>query len=412
VTQLPTLDSDPVLELTEYREVEEVLRRGREFLAAGTMAASSEFVHGTLVAIDGREHLARRRALMRMINPTRPWGAEGTLMDEVFADDVARLEATVEPVDGLLHFDLVEFLRGVIWRFTANFVGIDGIDSHEQTARFAALALPLVSGITIQYMPEEQRPEALERFRQAQATIREELFDPSLERRKALVAAGTPEEDLPGDLLTSLLKADPPASDELIFTEAVQLLAASVNNPVLQGTLAIDDLLRWLEAHPEDRVRTGERAFLNAAVKETLRLHRATRPYLSRRAAADVTLESTGRVISQGTLVAGYLMAADHDPSVFGADAGEYNPHRVLADPEVAHFGLAFGAGPHVCVGRPMLLWEQGNETSQGAQTKVIRFLLEWGVQTDPDGVQTLQRERGSHRYTRYDVVVPAASPS
>ena len=412
MTQSTTDGSCPVLELTEYREVEEILRRGRDFLAGGTVADSSEFSHGTLVSIDGREHLARRRALMRMINPSRPWGAEGTLLDEVFADDLAHLEATVEPVDGLVHFDLVEFLRGIIWRFTASFVGIDGIDSHEQTTRFVALAVPLVSGITIQYTPEGEREEALERFRRAQATIREELFDPSLERRRALVEAGTSDEELPGDLLTSLLKADPPASDDLIFTEAVQLLAASVNNPVLQATLAIDDLLRWLETHPEDRVRTGERAFLNAAVKETLRLHRATRPYLSRRAAADVTLESTGRTIAAGTLVAGYLMEADRDTSVFGTDAEFYNPHRTVADPKVAHFGLAFGAGPHVCIGRPMLLWEQGDETSQGAQTKVVRFLLERGVRADPDGVQTLQRERGSHRFTRYDVVIDARAAS
>lgn len=407
-----TKGSCPVVELTEYREVEEILRRGRDFLAAGTVADSSEFTHGTLVSIDGREHLARRRALMRMINPSRPWGAEGTLLDEVFADNVARLEATVEPVDGLLHFDLVEFLRGIIWRFTANFVGIDGVDGHEQTTRFVALAVPLVSGITIQYMPEDQRAEALEKFRTARTTIREELFDPSLERRKALVAAGTPEEELPGDLLTSLLKADPPASDELIFTEAIQLLAASVNNPVLQAALAIDELLRWLEQHPEDRARTGERAFLNAAVKETLRLHRATRPFLSRRAAADVTLESTGRVIHEGTLVAGYLMEADHDKSVFGEDADSFNPHRTLTDPKVAHFGLAFGAGPHVCIGRPMLLWEQGDETSQGAQTKILRFLLERGVRKDPDGRHPMENERGSHRFTRYDVTVPAVAPS
>ncbi|WP_433502908.1 cytochrome P450 [Pseudonocardia halophobica] len=398
------------MELTEYREVEEILRRGRDFLAGGTVAESSEFAHGTLVSIDGREHLSRRRALMRMINPSRPWGADGTLMDEVFADNLAHLEATVKPVDGLLHFDLVEFLRGIIWRFTASFVGIDGVDSPEQTSKFVSLAVPLVAGITIQYMPEDQRATALEKFRVARTTIREELFDPSLERRRALVASGLSDDELPGDLLTSLLKADPPVADDLIFTEAVQLLAASVNNPVLQATLAIDDLQRWLDEHPEDRAKTGERAFLNAAVKETLRLHRATRPFLSRRAASDVTLESTGRVIPKGTLVAGYLMEADHDKSIFGDDAESYNPHRIPSDPKVAHFGLAFGAGPHVCIGRPMLLWEQGNDTSQGAQTKLLRFLLARGVRRDPNGEQTMQRERGSHRFTRYDVTIPVPS--
>ncbi|WP_433502970.1 cytochrome P450 [Pseudonocardia halophobica] len=402
-----TQGSQTLIELTDYRELEEALKRGRELVLEGTKAESDEFVHGTLIAVDGREHLNRRRALMRMINPSQPWGAEGKLIDEVFADNLQRVLETVEPVDGVRRFDLVDFLRRIIWRFTAKFVGIDGIDDDEQTGRFVKLAVPVVSGLSIEYLPEDKRAEVLEIARNARKAIREELFDPSLERRRALIAAGAGEDELPADLLTSLLQADTPSSDDMIFKEAIQLLAASVNNPVLQLTLSLDDVTTWLDEHPEDCARISDREFVNAAVKETLRLHRASRPYLVRRAVKEITLETTGRVIPEGAWVAGYLMEADHDESVFGANPEAYDPYRVLNDPKVPHFGLAFGAGPHVCIGRPMLLWEQGNPESQGVQTKVLRFLLENGVRRDADGVQSLESERGSHRFTHYDVIVP-----
>lgn len=405
MTQTTTWDPTTFVQLTDYREVEEVLRRGRDFVLEGTKAESDEFARGTLIAIDGREHLARRRALMKMIGPRQPWGPEGTLLDEVFADNLRRIEQTAPTRDGGYRFDLVDFAKRIIWRVAAAFVGIDGVDTDEQVARFVALAVPVVTGLSIEYVPEAHREGALRDAREARARIREELFEPSLRRRKDLLANGA--EDLPADLLTSMLQSDVRHDDDMVFKEAIQLLAASVNNPVFQATWALDDLLPWLEAHPEDRARIGERDFLNKAVKETLRLHRASRPHLVRIAVADTTLESTGRVIPAGTWVSGYLMEADHDRTVFGPDADRYDPHRTPLDPRVAPFGVAFGAGPHVCIGRPLLLWEQGDESAQGIQTKLLRLLLANGVRRDPDGVQDLQEERGSHRYTRYDVVMP-----
>jgi cytochrome P450 len=404
MSQATEWDSQTFLELTEYREVEEVLRRGREFVLEGTKAESDEFVHGTLIALDGRPHLNRRRALMRMINPRQPWGAEGTLIDEVLAHNLARIESTVRPKDGAYHFDLVTFARQIIWRFTAAFVGIDGIEDDDAVARFVELATPVVAGLSIEYHPPHRRPELLATTREARAAIREEVFNPSLARRKAALAAG---EELPADLLTSLLRSDSGDSDDMIFNEAIQLLAAAVNNPVLQLTWALDDVLRWLEEHPDDRARIGEKSFLNAAVAETLRLHRSSRPYLVRITVADTTLESTGRFIPAGTWIAGYLMAADHDTSVFGDDADVYNLDREPVDPKTAHFGLAFGAGPHLCIGRPMLVWEQGSEDHQGIQTKLLRALLARDARPDPAGVQKLESEPWSHRYTRYDVIMP-----
>lgn len=412
MNQSATWEPDTFIQLTEYREVEEILRRGRDFVLEGTKAESDEFVHGTLVAIDGREHLTRRRAVMKMINPRQPWGPEGRLVDEVFADTVRYVESRAEPRDGLHRFDLIEFGRRVVWRVTAALVGIDGIDDHEQIDRFLQLARPVLEGLTIEYLPQEKRPAMLVAAREARSRIREEMFEPSLARRRALLADPDVDVDeLPADLLTSLLSSgDGRHDDDMIFREAIALLAASVNNPVSQLAWSVDEVLRWLAEHPEDRERLGEREFLNKVVKESLRLHRSSRPHLVRIAVQDTVLESTGRRIPAGSWVSGWLEQADHDRTVFGPDADVFDPYRTVDDPKVAHFGLAFGAGPHVCLGRPMLLWEQGEEQHQGIQTKVLRLLLERGVDVDPDGVRRLGGLEGGRRYERYDVVFPAAT--
>ncbi|WP_067794641.1 cytochrome P450 [Actinomadura formosensis] len=413
MSQAQSWDARSFIDLTEYREVEEVLRRGRDFVVAGTKAESDEFVHGSLIAIDGREHLNRRRAVMKMIRASQPWGAEGKLIDAVYAHNLKRVQETAEPRDGMIHFDLIDFCKRVIWRVTAAFVGLDNVDDDETVARFQRLGSDVVSGLTVEYATPEARRRILDTAREARRQIREEMFAPSLARRRALIleAGDDPEkrDALPADLLTSLLLVpeDARLDEELIFREMVALLSASVNNPVWQVAWAIDDLLTWLADHPGDRARVGDREFINLAVKESLRLHRASRPYLVRMAVEDTVLESSGRFIPAGAWVSGWVEKANHDPSVFGDDAGVYNLNRTVEDPRVPHFGMAFGAGPHVCLGRPMLLWEQGSEEAQGIQTKMVRLLLERGVTKDPEGVQKLAGVEGSSRYIRYDVTMP-----
>jgi cytochrome P450 len=413
MSQSTSWHPETFIQLTEYREVEEILRRGRDFVLDGTKFESDEFVHGTLIAMDGRDHLARRRGLMKMISPAQPWGPEGTLVDKVFEHAMSRVRNAAPVRDGFHHFDLVEFCRGIVWRVTAALVGLDGVDDDDRVTELVALATPILKVLAVEYLPEDQREPVVVAAREAAERIRSDLFLPSLERRQAALRrageAGTSAEDLPADLITSMLASGEHdvADMEPVFRELMQLVAASVNNPVSQLAWAIDDLEGWVQDHPLDSARLGEREFLNMAVKETMRLHRSSRPYLVRIAVDDAVLESTGRAIPKGSWVAGWLEAANHDRTVFGEDADSYNPYRKPLDPKVQPFGLAFGSGPHVCLGRPMLLWEQGDEHAQGMQTKILRLLLSEGVRRDPEGVREEAGEPGGRRYARYDVRVP-----
>ncbi|MCE0763540.1 cytochrome P450 [Pseudonocardia kujensis] len=414
MTQSTAWDRDTFVHLTGYREVEEVFRRSRDFVISGTKAGSDEFVHGTLVALDGREHMGRRRALMKMISSDQPWGAEGTLIDDIFARYLAEVVAAVEPRDGHVRFDLIPVGRRIIWRLTAAFVGLDNIDDPAQVERFMGLVEPVLEGLTLEYQPEERHEAILVAARKNRALIREEMFDPSLARRQVLVEkvrrGEAKAEDLPGDLITSMLSQSDEPDLELIFREMIALLAAAVNNPVSQMAWALDDATPWLDEHPEYRAKVTDKEFLGRMVKETMRLHRSSRPHVVRIAVKDTVLESSGREVPQGTWVSLWLQAANRDTTIFGDDADEFDPFRQPLDPSVQPFGIGLGSGAHVCLGRPLLLWDQGDEDAQGLLVKLLRFLLTAGVRPDPDGEQHEGGPEGGRRHDRYDVVMPVAA--
>jgi hypothetical protein len=61
-----------------------------------------------------------------------------------------------------------------------------------------------------------------------------------------------------------------------------------------------------------------------------------------------------------------------------------------------------------MCLGRPILIWEQGDNDAQGLLIKMLRLQLESGMRPDPDGVQKVERTmEGGERYVHYDVVMP-----
>ena len=86
------------------------------------------------------------------------------------------------------------------------------------------------------------------------------------------------------------------------------------------------------------------------AVNEALRFTPFAVSY--RISVEDVVLDN-GTTVPEGTQVHLHWAAANRDPSVFGADAGEYVPER-----GVPRQNLAFGHGMHYCLGAPIALAE------------------------------------------------------
>jgi len=142
----------------------------------------------------------------------------------------------------------------------------------------------------------------------------------------------------------------------------------------------------WTRDHPEDAGREHDPEFLRLMVNESLRLHQPA-PTLLRFATHAVTLAS-GRQIAEGERIALLFTPANRDPEVFGADAQAFNPHRGKADEVgVRPWGLTFGGGAHVCVGRPLvtgLAKRDGEAPTEGTMMRILRALYAAGVQLDP----------------------------
>src|SRR5262249_58888485 len=81
-------------------------------------------------------------------------------------------------------------------------------------------------------------------------------------------------------------------------------------------------------------------------------------PDLIRRAVRETRLQS-GRTVREGEYVVLDLVKASLDPAVFGPEPTHFDPHRVpLA--RIRPMGLAFGDGPHTCIGLSMSIGEAG----------------------------------------------------
>lgn len=154
-----------------------------------------------------------------------------------------------------------------------------------------------------------------------------------------LIAArrATPTEDLLSKLIAAEEQGAVLSEDEVIATSALLLIAGHETTTHLIGN-AVLALLR----NPSELVKLrDDPGLMDGAIEELLRYDGAAM-MISRRALAD--LEIGGVKIRSGEIVAGFLPAANRDPSAFP------EPDRL----DVTRRGvksLAFGHGIHYCIG-------------------------------------------------------------
>jgi long-chain acyl-CoA synthetase len=159
--------------------------------------------------------------------------------------------------------------------------------------------------------------------------------------RYALWLAGRRREQPAGDLVTRLAHAEldgQPLSDRE-FCSFWLLLVVAGNETTRH---LISGSLQALAGHPAERDRlTGGAVPMRTAVEELIRW---VTPIMQFRRTASRDTELAGQAIPAGGKVVLYYTAANRDPAVFGdpdrLDLGrDPNPH------------LAFGTGPHFCLG-------------------------------------------------------------
>lgn len=208
------------------------------------------------------------------------------------------------------------------------------LDDEPQFSRAAAL---LAQGLDpIMTLTGQASEDADERL-QAGEWMREYLAD-LIERRRA-----APCEDMISALIAAEEDGDQLTADEIVATCNLLLIAGHETTVNLIGN-AVLAMLREPE-HWRALAADPERA--NAIVEETLRYDPPVQ-LVMRIAGADMTIgDRDSVVVRQGDSMLLLLAAAHRDPDAFGRPDA-FDPDRE----DLRH--LAFGKGPHFCLGAPL----------------------------------------------------------
>lgn len=385
--QIPAFAGTVLIE--RYDEAREVLNDETRFRQA-SKRESATFLGGTVLTLDGDAHFERRRLLSRLMRHRLLAAFETDVIDPTVAtllDEVATAG-----------FDLVAFARRVFLRLATALIGLDRmpeLDDEEVLTRFL---YPLIESVTMEWSPRPNEDIHADGVVAMDGYVAA-LVQPGIERRRALLAAG---DELPGDLLALLVTEG--FDDPTIHREAVLFLNASTLNNATTLTHAVDETFRWVADHPPASVPSGPE-LVQRLVHETLR-YRVVTPAVFREVEQDTRLAS-GRELPAGAKLSVRLPMANHDPAVWGPDADRFDPLRTIP-PGEKPYGLAFGAGVHACLGRPLVLGSYADDPTAGMLGRILATLLTGGIAPDPDQPPTLA-DSAARRFERYPVrrVVP-----
>jgi cytochrome P450 len=400
---------DEMQRFGHYRVVEEILRSDA-FRPALHYRDSGPLLDGCVLTLGGADHRERRR-LERPLFERR---ALAIYEHETLAASmaVAFQQADQERgTDGRPRIDLLWLTRMALVPVTAAVVGLDGINNEADIVRLEDISRRLGEGASVEWSTRDHDVvvrEALE----ARDEIVGAYYEASLGRRRQLVEAhrrGEIEADaLPIDLLTLvLLEYGDDLDEELWLREALFFVVASANTTTHSTPHVFHELMTWRDAHPDEAHVLDDNLALKHACEEALRLHGPV-PALLRRA-------MHGAELADGTAVAGLedvacmLAPANTDSEVFGANAASYDPRRAEGLSAREAHGLSFGAGAHLCSGRPLAIGlppAADDETQlMGVVPRLMRELLNRGARLDPDKPPRLRTDTAARRYETYPLV-------
>lgn len=379
-----------MIRVETYAEIDEILRS--DDFVQGSHRESGMFLGGTLLTTDGSVHAERRKIFNALFSKSANQHYEIAALAPVMKQIMDELKVRSRAADGLVHADLVPLIRTMLHRITANVAGIDNAHTPERTERLRYLVERVGEGASVEWSVrdhDEVIREALE-FRQQ---LIEEFLQPSLDRRKALVKAfreGKIEKsELPTDVFTLIcLHVDELPVDEetYIWREASLFIIASTQTTTHTLPHVFRHLDEWVREHPEDAGKIRDPEFLRRAAVESLRLHAPT-PTLTRLAARDTTLKSSGLKVPKGERVALFFPLANREKAIFGDDANVFNPYRKTPE-GLQPWGLSFGSGIHLCIGRSLVtgMFNRTDDRTgtEGTMVKILREFLEAGAELIP----------------------------
>jgi cytochrome P450 len=370
---------------------------------------------GVLSTLHGSEHKERRR----LENPLFRRSALVEYEHELFPvaiDEIAARDAVGE-------LDLLDLAGSMAVVLATKRAGIDHDGSLRQLTELFWHGVSLAQGASLaDAVVDRERIE-----RETHATLHaleNDYVGPSRRRREALIDAaerGENDEPIPHDLLTVALQSRRDGEldlDDDLLTREVGLYLHGGSHTSAQTTCnAFEFLLGYDGVDRTALLREAGSSLLMAQriVHETLRVVPMT-PRLKRRVIEDTVV--AGTPVSAGETVVLDIRSGNRDPEYYGGQAEEFNPTRSVAE-GASLWGLSFGAGAHICIGRsvaggvPLQGGEHEDEISAshlyGQVARMVRAIATYGVQPDPQRrpERDERTTRASSRWLRFPVRFP-----
>jgi cytochrome P450 len=287
----------------------------------------------TMINLDAPHHLQLRREHMPYFTP----GYLRGLTERVRAE-VTRLLDAMEPLlEGGAEIDMVEHFSSILPLFTlCEILGVPPEDRQKFLGWMHYLERAQDLAVQNAAAPIAPTLELMQFIQDFNNGV-EEMFDYG--RRMLLKRRDDPQPDL----LTAIARAQVDGAllaDE--YLDGSWLLIVFAGNDTTRNTLS--GAMKLLTEFPDQKQRLiDDPSLLPGAVDEFIRMVSPV-IYMRRTATADVEVD--GQLIREGEKVVMYYGAANRDPAMFP------EPDRLDVTRANAGKHIAFGYGPHTCIGK------------------------------------------------------------
>ena len=345
--------SDPEAIRALYTNPEHGLPPGRTVALQPIMGSRS------VLLLEGREHLARRRLMLP------PFHGERMRTYEAIVRDAVNREIATWPAERpfALHPRMQQVTLEVILR------AVFGVTDPARRTRLGerlARLLADTSSVGLQFGVLLSRrfggPDPLVRMQGLRREI-DAMLDAEIAERRA-----DPREDILSMLIAARFEDGEPMADAEIRDQLMSLLLAGHETTATGLAWTFDLLLR----HPDvlDRLGRGEdEAYVRAVVAESLRL-RPVVPLAGRRLSSELRVD--GHVLPPGTDVTPAIWLthtrADRYPEPYA-----FRPERFLGDAPKTYAWIPFGGGVRRCLGASFAEMEMRVALTEIVRSRALR---------------------------------------
>jgi cytochrome P450 len=393
-------DEPVVITITDYDEARDVYRQ--KDLRQALYDAGEVVMADVLVNLHADEHRDRRRLENRLFRRDTFTLYERELFPPI-------IEETLRPEIEAGKAELVDLGHRLMMNLAALTAGVDRpLGTADETRHLYRYLMLFIEGATLGFYTGDREAKAAE-IREHLSAFDTEFVQPSIDRRQALLDAG---EELPRDVLAILLANEDALHlpQDVIVREVAFYLLAGAHTSATAFNRVLHYMFTWLADHPEDReLARTDRLFVQRCTHETIRLQPSS-PTAARWALADMELR-TGRHIPKGAKVVIDLATVNRNTHVFGDDAADFNPHRVVPD-RVTPYGLSFGLGMHACIGQDLaagLIFDSKSTIDDhlfGLVPEAVQIMFDHDVRPDPDDPPVMDPSTTRPYFGRYPVLL------